>query len=142
MDQQSPVTDLDTLIRQMEPTLNPGEYVFASVQYPAAIPAEHLLGTFREAEGTTVILPRPVAEQLGISLDYVAAWITLRVHSSLAAVGLTAAVATELSKHGISCNVIASYHHDHLFVDVGEGERAVKLLRDLAGPVAPATAPA
>ncbi|MNG35746.1 hypothetical protein D3C84_1225580 [compost metagenome] len=61
-----------------------------------------------------------------------AAWITLQVHSSLAAVGLTAAFASALGQANISCNVIAGYHHDHLFVAQADAERALAVLRQLA----------
>jgi hypothetical protein len=75
---------------------------------------------------------RSRAEQAGLSFDYVAAWITLNVHSALEAVGLTAAFATALGQAGISCNVIAGYYHDHLFVGQADAERAMQVLRDLA----------
>ena len=61
-----------------------------------------------------------------------AAWITLEVHSSLAAVGLTAAFAGALAQANISCNVIAGYYHDHLFVARDDAERALSTLRALA----------
>lgn len=61
-----------------------------------------------------------------------AGWITLRVHSALEAVGLTAAVAQELATAGLSCNVVAGFHHDHLFVPHGRAQEAVALLEDLA----------
>ncbi len=75
------------------------------------------------------------ADRLGLSYDhisheYIAAMITLRVHSSLDAVGLTAAVAGQLATGGISCNVVAGYFHDHLFVPIDEADLAVNLLRD------------
>jgi hypothetical protein len=57
--------------------------------------------------------------------------ITLRVHSSLAAVGLTAAVAAALSDHGISANVVAAYCHDHIFVPADRAEEALAALRSL-----------
>jgi len=91
-----------------------------------------VLGSFREQEGLTVIVDRATAERAGLSFDYVAAWITLNVHSALEAVGLTAAFATALGKAGISCNVIAGYYHDHLFVGLADAERAMHVLRDLA----------
>jgi len=58
--------------------------------------------------------------------------ITLTVHSSLEAVGLTAAFATELTRHGISANVVAGYYHDHIFVGAGDAERAVAALQGLS----------
>ncbi len=87
-------TSLTTLLRSMSPQLNAGEYVFCTLrdgQLPSGL---EIVGSFREQEGLTVILERSHAEQAGFSFDYVAAWITLNVHSALEAVGLTAAFAT------------------------------------------------
>ncbi len=125
-------TSLTTLLRSMSPQLNAGEYVFCTLrdgQLPSGL---EVVGSFREQEGLTVILERSHAERAGFSFDYVAAWITLNVHSALEAVGLTAAFATALGKSGISCNVIAGYYHDHLFVGQADAERAMQVLRDLA----------
>ena len=125
-------TSLATLLRSMSPQLNPGEYVFCTLgdgQLPSGI---ELIGSFREQEGLTVILERSHAEHAGFAFDYVAAWITLNVHSALEAVGLTAAFATALGQAGISCNVIAGYYHDHLFVGKADAERAMAVLRQLA----------
>ena len=125
-------TSLTTLLRSMSPQLNAGEYVFCTLrdgQLPSGV---DIVGSFREQEGLTVILERSQAEHAGFSFDYVAAWITLNVHSALEAVGLTAAFASALGKAGISCNVIAGYYHDHLFVGQADAERAMQVLRDLA----------
>jgi hypothetical protein len=126
-------TSLHKLLASLAPRLNPGEYVFCSL---ATVTPEQLtlaLGSFREAEGITLILPRADAEQMGLQYDYLAAWITLEVHSSLAAVGLTAAFSSALAAAAISCNVIAGYHHDHLFVARADAQRALEVLRQLAG---------
>ncbi|MBD9414445.1 ACT domain-containing protein [Pseudomonas sp. PDM16] len=125
-------TSLAKLLTSMAPRLNPGEYVFCTLARPGAEHTANALGSFREAEGTTLILPRDEAERLELGFDYVAAWITLEVHSSLAAVGLTAAFASALAKAGISCNVIAGYHHDHLFVARDDAKHALAVLRALA----------
>ena len=125
-------TSLATLLRSMSPQLNAGDYVFCTLgdgPLPAGL---DIVGSFREQEGLTVILERSQAEQAGFSYDYVAAWITLNVHSALEAVGLTAAFATALGQASISCNVIAGYYHDHLFVGQADAERAMQVLRDLA----------
>lgn len=125
-------TSLTTLLRSMSPQLNAGEYVFCTLrdgQLPSGV---EIVGSFREQEGLTVILERSQAELAGFSFDYVAAWITLNVHSALEAVGLTAEFASALGKAGISCNVIAGYYHDHLFVGQADAERAMQVLRDLA----------
>jgi hypothetical protein len=71
------------------------------------------------------------ARAAGVALLFRAAWITLTVHSDLNAVGLTAAFARALGEANISCNVIAAAYHDHIFVPVEEGERAVNVLREL-----------
>ena len=124
------MTDLAKMLRTLDATVRPGEYVFAVL--PADHPAVRLAAaTIAEQEGLTVVLVRADADRLGVSYDYVAAWITLTVHSSLAAVGLTAAVSAALAGAGISCNVLAAYHHDHLLVPSGERERASAVLRRL-----------
>ncbi|KHA71125.1 acetyltransferase [Pseudomonas chlororaphis] len=125
-------TSLSTLLRSMSPQLNAGEYVFCTLRNGVLPSGLEVVGSFREQEGLTVIVERSRAEQAGFSFEYVAAWITLNVHSALEAVGLTAAFATALGKAGISCNVIAGYYHDHLFVGQADAERAMQVLRDLA----------
>lgn len=125
-------TALSTLLATLSPRLNPGEFVFCSVPQPTVVQVAAALGSFRETEGTTLILARAEADRLGLAYDYLAAWITLEVHSSLAAVGLTAAFASKLAGAGISCNVIAGYHHDHLFVAQADAERALAALQQLA----------
>jgi hypothetical protein len=125
-------TSLATLLRSMSPQLNDGEYVFCTLR-DGHLPRDcEVIGSFREQEGLTVILERGQAEKAGFSFDYVAAWITLNVHSALQAVGLTAAFASALGQAGISCNVIAGYYHDHLFVGRADAERAMTVLRQLA----------
>lgn len=72
--------------------------------------------TVDEDEGLTLVLARSQADRAGLAYGYLAARVTLQIHSVLAAVGLTAALSTRLAEAGISCNVIAGYHHDHLLV--------------------------
>lgn len=124
-------TSLTTLLRSMNPQLNDGTYVFCSLTDAAQLDGVQPLGSFQEAEGLTVILPRLQAEQLRLPYSYVAAWLTLHVHSALEAVGLTAAVAGALAQAGISCNVIAGFYHDHLFVAHADGPRALAVLQQL-----------
>ena len=125
-------TDLQTLIRELKPALNPGEYVFCALG-PGPNPSDlGIVGWFRESEGVTAILPRPRADAAGLSYSFVAAWITLTVHSSLEAVGLTAAVSRALTQAGISCNIVAALHHDHLFVPVKDAARAMQVLEGMS----------
>ncbi|GGT03111.1 MULTISPECIES: ACT domain-containing protein [Streptomyces] len=125
--------DLRTLLASMSPQLNEGEYVFALAPAGEVPEGVRPVATVREEEGLTLVLPRADADRLGLAYDYVAAWITLRVHSALDAVGLTAAFATALASAGLSCNVVAGFHHDHLFVPYDEAPRALAVLADLAG---------
>ena len=90
--------------------------------------------TVREDEGVTLVLEVPEAERHGLAFapDDVMAMITLRVHSSLAAVGLTAAVSAALTARSISCNVVAGYHPDHLFVPADRADDALAALTELS----------
>jgi len=119
------------LLAGMAPDLTPGEYVFVVSPEPAVPPGLHPVATVTEDEGLTLVLPRSEADRAGLGYAYVAARITLRVHSDLAAVGLTARVSAQLATGGISCNVIAGYHHDHLFVPADRAADALALLRAL-----------
>jgi hypothetical protein len=90
------------------------------------------VATVLEAEGTTLVLPAEQARGAGLAESSGYRWITLMVPSALDAVGLTAAVATALTAEGVSCNVIAGFHHDHLFVPVDAATRAMAALDKLA----------
>jgi hypothetical protein len=120
--------NLRILIKEMEPIEHIGEYVFTTVSNIDSIPRSVTIFEFKEKEGVTVILKKVIADDLSLSYQYVASWITLKVHSSLEAVGLTAAFSNELAKYNISCNVVAGFYHDHIFVDKKDGERTVKIL--------------
>ncbi len=122
--------DLGRLVTSMRPVLQDGAYVFTTV--PGLPPDVQPVVVVREPEGVTLVLEQAAADRLGLSYAYVAAMVTLQVHSSLDAVGLTATVAQELADHGISCNVVAGYFHDHLFVPYDRGDEVVGLLTALA----------
>ncbi|ERI50446.1 acetyltransferase [Pseudomonas sp. EGD-AK9] len=130
-------TNLARLLQSMTPHLNPGQYVFCCVAADRDCSALQPLASMREGEGLSLVLPREVADAHGLSYDYVAAWITLEVHSSLAAVGLTASFSAALAQAGISCNVIAGVHHDHLFVPLERAEKALSTLHALAAASMP-----
>lgn len=123
---------MQQLLRKLEPELNEGTYVFVSVPKLSGIAPEAIIGQFHEAEGITLILKQEQADKLGLYYDFVAAWITLKVHSALEAVGLTAAFSNVLAKSGISCNVVAGYYHDHIFVNQSDGKRAMDILNALS----------
>jgi hypothetical protein len=119
--------DLAKLLAGLEPELNDGEWVFAEIS-PDVAAAGHAIVIVREAEGTTAVLPRAVADAEGLPYDFVAAWITLRVHSSLEAVGMTAEFARRLTAAGISANVVAGLRHDHIFVPADRAQEALRAL--------------
>jgi hypothetical protein len=125
-------TNLNTLLKNMTPVLNDGEYVYCAVSDVSTIDTKEIIGLFKEEEAITVILKKEIADQLNLKYEYIAAWITLTIHSSLAATGLTAAFANALAAEGISCNVVAAYYHDHIFVAKEDAERAMEALKKLA----------
>ncbi|GAA2441505.1 ACT domain-containing protein [Streptomyces lavendulocolor] len=124
--------DLTRLVAGMRPELNRGRFVFVSVEGTAVPPGLHPVVTVAESEGLTLVIPQEEADTASLPYDYVAGWITLRVHSALDAVGLTAAVARQLADAGLSCNVVAGFHHDHLFVEHARAAEALTALRRLA----------
>lgn len=124
--------NLNKLIAALQPKLHAGKYVFTTQLSTEHIPPTAIIGQFKEKEGITVILKKEVADELELSYTYVASWITLDVHSALDSIGLTAIFSTELAKHNISCNVVAGFYHDHIFVDEKHGKMALKVLKDLS----------
>ena len=109
---------LARLLAALDPELHPERYSFS-----ATTESELQGGQFaviREGEGLTAIGPDQSGEWARISL---------RVHSSLKAVGLTAEIARRLAQLGISANIVAALHHDHIFVPWDRREEALEALR-------------
>lgn len=132
------ISDLPTLLAQMEPVLQSGRYVFVSLPAETTIDPARVVASIREPEGLSVVLPESVARDQGLPITFVTAWITLAIHSDLAAVGLTAAFSQALGEAGISCNVIAGVRHDHLFVPIGQTRQAMDTLNALSQTAAAA----
>jgi uncharacterized protein len=124
--------DLGTLLARMQPELNPGRYAFVTLPHGIVLDPSQVVATVREREGLSAIVPEHIAEASGLPVAFVAAWITLAVHSDLAAVGLTTAVSGALAQAGIGCNVVAGVHHDHLFVPVDQAQQAMDALGALS----------
>jgi uncharacterized protein len=124
--------DLQVLLSSAHPELRRGTFVFVVVHDEALLDALAPEATIREPEGLTAVVRRERADALALPYDYLAAWITLNVQSALDAVGLTAAVSTALARAGVSCNVIAGYHHDHLLVPADRAADALEALSDLS----------
>lgn len=128
-------TNLEQMLATLSPTLIDGDYVFCS--FPGAAYGDHAdlapIAAIREAEGLTLIIPRRLADEKGLNYGSVFRGISLSVHSSLDAVGLTAAFSSKLAGYGISANVVAGYYHDHLFVQQDQAANAIAALRELSG---------
>ncbi|MEZ8020777.1 ACT domain-containing protein [Vibrio splendidus] len=127
------ITDLDVLLKSMSPELIEGNYVFCTVDGALTDYVQlNPISTFREKEGLTLVLEENVATRALLDFDGIFSLITLSVHSSLEAVGLTAAFATKLGSYGISANVIAGYYHDHIFVQKEKADEAMSALREFS----------
>ena len=127
-------TDLDRLIETMNPELRPGVFVFAALPPGAgALAGATPVMQFAETEGTTLILERGAAETAGLEAIYPCRMITLKIHSSLEAIGFLARITTRLAGAGISVNPISAFYHDHLFVPEDRAEEAMGILQAMAG---------
>ncbi|NER79666.1 MAG: ACT domain-containing protein [Leptolyngbya sp. SIO1D8] len=131
----SPVGEenLDTLLASLHPHLHPAVYVFCTLENGKSLPSSVVpICQFQEAESLTLIVDQEQAKQASLPSLYPCRMITLRVHSSLAAVGLLAKVAQALAMENISVNAISAYYHDHLFVPCDRAEDAMICLQQLA----------
>ena len=123
--------NLRALCRGMAPLLQPEAFVYCCVSDSPPAGLEPV-GTFREAEGLTVIVSLKQAVAAGLSFEFEWAQITLEIHSALEAVGFIATISGALAKEGIPCNVVSAWYHDHLFVPYERRHQAMQLLRELA----------
>jgi len=125
------IRDLSELLAGMQPVLNAGTFAFIVAPAGVQIPPDQIVASVREREGLSLVIPEKLARDLALPIAFSAAWITLTVNSDLGAVGLTAAFSSALGEAGISCNVIAGVHHDHLFVPVEQAQQAMSVLARL-----------
>ncbi len=128
-------TALPTLLARLSPRLLPEAFVFCCIADGRYGDGSELapLAAFHEPEGLTLLLPVTRAAGTQWPASPPMRCISLGVQSSLEAVGLTAAVASRLAEHGIAANVIAAFHHDHLFVPAACADDALAVLRELSG---------
>jgi hypothetical protein len=125
--------NLVKLLQSMSPELIDGEFVFCSFQDACYGDHSNLkpVAAFSELEGLTLVVPRAKADEQDLGYESTFRCISLSVHSSLDAIGLTAAFSAKLTEHGISANVIAGYYHDHIFVQSRLAQRALDALSEL-----------
>lgn len=124
------ITDLRALLAALDPEIDPVPKRFLHVSHEKA--RERMIDAlmmFREAEGTTLIVDVD-ADSVG-SERMLWARVTLRVQSSLTAVGLMAAVSAALAKRGIPCNPVSAFLHDHIFVPWDRRDDALDALSHL-----------
>jgi len=125
-------TNLEVLLGSLKPGLHESDYVFCTVPNLNGYDLNEVVGMVRESEGITVVVKKEYADVNHLKYTSVMAWITLRVHSSLEAVGLTAAFSTTLAQAGVSCNVLAGTYHDHIFVPKHDAKKAMRVLEELS----------
>lgn len=129
--------NLSVLLSNMQPKLQEGRWVFATVdseQLPKIlqqIEISDLQGFYQESEGSSLILEEAQAKLLALECSEAFAAISLSIHSSLEAVGLTAAISGALAQAGISANVVAAFYHDHIYVPYEKAEAAMQCLEGI-----------
>ena len=127
--------DLDKMLATLSPTLADETYVFCSFERAEYGDYSELqpIAAVCETEGLTLVVPKFIADEHGFDYESSFCCITLNVHSSLDAVGLTAAFSGKLAERGISANVIAGYYHDHILVPENAAKNALQALDELGG---------
>ena len=126
-------TDLTALLRDLKPMLAEEEHGFITIPFGSGWPQGLVpVATFAETEGASVIALSSILQ--GIGLEYEEGWakITIGATSALSAVGLTAKIASALAETGISANIVAAYHHDHVFVPWARRDEAMAVLENLS----------
>ncbi|MBU0527248.1 ACT domain-containing protein [Candidatus Micrarchaeota archaeon] len=134
------VSELSTLLKNMDPKLSDTKYFMASVDSSQLLAlasySSFLMDIFREEEGLSVVFSDEILDELkGLSeVDPVGpfALITLNVYSDLMAVGFLAKITDALAKEGISVNAFSAYHHDHLFVPYEKRELVLEILKKIS----------
>jgi uncharacterized protein len=127
--------DLAALLQNMNPEMRDGTFVFCTIAEDEKLPDTLTpLLTFREAEGTTLVIRQEEADRIGLRHQFASRLITLTVHSSLEAVGFLAAITARLATAGISVNAVSAFYHDHLFVPEHRADEALGLLQNMSAP--------
>ena len=134
-------TDLSELLRSTSPVLHTGTFVFGHIPARTDADSRNVLklladlpiqSLFREDEGWIVIVEQSVADQVQLQSTFPCKRITLKVQSSLEAVGFMAAITARLTELRIGVNPVSGYFHDHLFVPEDKAEAAMEMLKRMA----------
>ena len=130
-------TNLASMLRTLAVDLRVEEYCFVTLPDGAQqnentayvdIKSGKILMCFMETEGLTFIMRKDAADEGLFAYAGTYKVLTLKVHSSLDAVGLTAFVSKVLADASIPANVVAAFYHDHILVPTAEADRARELL--------------
>ncbi|MEQ8298731.1 MAG: ACT domain-containing protein [Nitratireductor sp.] len=126
-------TNLATLLATMAPRLHDELLAYVTIAPGKPEPAglEPVL-RFKEAEGTTLVMPRRQALECGLEPVFACKMITLELHSALEAVGFLAALLPPLAAAGIGVNPVSAYFHDHLLVPADRAGEAMAILEGIA----------
>ncbi len=120
-------TELPRLLDGLTATIRPGRFAVVTVDVRRGL-GQGIEALIREAAGTTAVVRIDTALLNGWDYDVELAWLTLDVHSSLEAIGLTAAVARELTMYGIAANFLSGYYNDHILVPVARANEAKRVI--------------
>ena len=127
-------TDIAKILSSLQPQLLEHSYVFCTFQGARYGDWAHTqpVMSMMEKEGLTLVIEQGRAQREGLHYEGVFRCITLGVESSLEAVGLTAIMASALTERKISPNVVAGYHHDHVFVPADRAQEALEVMKQLS----------
>jgi hypothetical protein len=117
------------MIAGMTPVMRPEIFVFAITNDPNLVASlySEAISIFQEDEGVSMLIPVEAKPPV----DSPMRCITLNLFSSLEGVGLTAAGSAALGDNGIACNMVAAFHHDHVFVPSKVSDQALAVLLSL-----------
>jgi uncharacterized protein len=128
------IIEIKKLLKEMKPVLDRTDYVFCTKEcfyINEEIISLSPIATILEPEGMTLVVSKMKADKHKLSYDTIFHKITLEVHSSLEAVGLTAAISTALASRNIPANVVAGYYHDHTFIPRDKADIALETLEGI-----------
>jgi len=127
------IVSLTDILESLSGLLYAENYVFVTIKSSQlkTLRLDEVFAVINEEEAATLIIETSKKENWTKEALPEFARITLNVHSALHAVGLTAAVSTALAKAAISCNVLAGYYHDHIFVQKDKAKEALNIINAL-----------
>lgn len=125
-------TNLQKILRSVRPLHNEGDYVFCEINKLSVIDPVKIIMLIKEQKGYTVIVQKETADQQKLDYSFVAAWISVLSNTSIEAIGFTATFSKALADNNISCNVVAGYHTDHLFVNKKDIFKVIEILNKIS----------